>query len=116
VYSIEDAVQTFDFTEDFDSDRYSAMWAAWNALPVGGVIATSHPGEGDEVGTIYFEKDSDTAFAWRVVQVDQNLLDACAGDEVMEEISTVGYVERSDSAVIDAGGDLSVGYVIKEGP
>jgi len=102
MYSAEQPVKTWDF-EEYDEAELGNFWDAVNALPEGSVIATGFLDD----GLVYFEKTNAADGEWTVVQVD---------NPNVEDAFPIGSTDEGDRAVIDAGGDIEVAYVIKEGP
>jgi len=96
-YDAESPVRHWDM-EVYDEDKLADFWRTVNALPVGSVIATGFLDD----GLVYFEK---TAGDWVVVQVD---------NPNVEDVFDVGSYVAGDAAVIDAGGDIEVAYVVRE--
>ena len=97
-FNTETPVQSWDM-EPYSEDKFLDFWRTIDALPVGSVIATGFVDD----GLVYFERTADD---WRIVQVD---------NPNVEDVFAVGSTTEGDSAVIDAGGDIELAYVIREG-
>jgi len=87
--------------DDFPG-QYGQVWDTFNSLPEGSLVATGFV----DTGLVYFRKVAADRLAWRVVRVD--IPDVA-------DILEVGYVETSDPAVLDAGGDIERAYVVRVG-
>jgi hypothetical protein len=97
------AVRNWDMA-DYDERDHQEFWESINALPLHSIVATGFlPDNG---GLIYWEKTSTTDFEWTVVQVD---------DPNTEDMFPVGSTTEGDPACIDAGGNIEVAYVVREG-
>ena len=107
-YTAENPLKTWDFQASLDagtfSEYHSDFWRTINALPVGSIIANGYADE----GLVYFEKHAE-GFSWEVVQCDNEAIDD-------EDWAQPGYIETSDPAVIDAGGDIDFAYLLRRGP
>lgn len=96
-YDTQNPSRAWDFLV-YDEELFIDFWRTINALPVGSVIATGFLDD----GLVYFEKIEGD---WRIVQVD---------NPNVADVFEVGSTVEGESAVIDAGGDIEVAYVVKE--
>lgn len=96
----ENPVRTWDM-EEYDPAKFESMWTAFNALPLHSVVATGFQDD----GLVYWEKTSTTDFRYTVLQADH---------PGVADVFVVGMT--TDSPVdLDAGGDIEVAHVIREG-
>lgn len=98
MYTADNALRVWDM-EEFDPNTHDDFWKTINALPLGSVIATGFI----EDGLVFFEKIEDD---WKIVQVDND-------NVVDDEFFAIGSLTGGDSAMIDAGGDIEVAYIVK---
>lgn len=97
MYDTSNPVRSWNM-ETYDASKFTEFWHTINVLPVGSVIATGFIDD----GLVYFEKTNE---GWAIAQVD---------NPNVEDVYVVGIVV-SESAEIDAGGDIELAYVIREG-
>jgi len=100
-FNANDPVRAWDM-EEYDEDKHMEMWAVFNALPLGSVVATGFIDD----GLVYFEKVPPLDGLWIIAQVDNPNV-----EDVFEVESSI----EGDSACIDAGGDIERAYVIRVG-